>query len=114
MTPFPLGDYTGRSLRLKNEDSGDENHVDIATANRRQPVLAHEDDSYWLGRPLTSLSLPEEDYTDHYIEPVRIISDRTRQPANQPQHRRQPVREEPESDGEEEEVEDTEDEGAAF
>ena len=65
------GEFVGRSLRLNSQqrqpsDDNNNEHNQISN-HRRQPVLANEDDSYWLGRPETTLLALDDD--DQYVEP---------------------------------------------
>ena len=96
-----LGEFTGRHLRLrangeeaKSENGVDQPSGDLVPSNRRQPVLSNEDDSYWLGRPeSTLLSLgDDDDIVDsyHYEEPQRLSKPKPAQQRNQqpPEHRR--------------------------
>lgn len=105
-TTHTLGEFTGRHLRLrpseegKNENSVDHS-VDLLPTNRRQPVLSAEDDSYWLGRPESSLLLlgDDEEFLSNYNyeEPKRIPkSNRAPQPIpqRQPESRRKEPKEE--------------------
>lgn len=84
-------------MRLRTENAnrlGEDEEEETAAAakpaeganNRRQPVF--DDDSYWLGRPETSLLAvltDEDDYIDryHYVEPKRIAQPETRKPKKQ-------------------------------
>lgn len=97
-----VGEFTGRHLRLRvnSEDTRNENGVDqsdsgnLVPSNRRQPVLSNEDDSYWLGRPeSTLLSLgDDDDIVDsyHYEEPQRLSKPKPAQQRQQqpPEQRR--------------------------